>query len=651
MVTPKAQFIIVLIILFFGQLSYAEDIVYKEKDIILNGDFKSSYRTAWHVYWCDITYKAAKDGESGLRLSDLSAPYDHYAFQKLLVPSELDSAKIRFDYRAVENTGYGIEGQPVELQVSIAKSKGFASHDLGEISPLTPVGAIYSEKIEAEFEWRTFEADLDQALIEKMQAAHDAGEFVFLQFSQRKTGTYEKHGFLTDIDNLSLEVHGKQNVPKMHGRIAYYEEKDDGERYAISTLDPNTNKADTIWTHPDGEFSSSANLAWKPDASEIAFISDHDFQFSVFHEDIYTIKPDGTGLRKIPGTPFHDGTDDGNFPKVTVQGAIRADTGEPGARYSIIMGIQGTNKGQMLVVAEGESVSFTIPDVPVLDDPNSFNQPIIMQFSGGDCTSGIDYGFPVAPVNNGVVDLGTISFFAFNCLGVLTGYHANDLTWKRDGSEIGLDIIGLYKISSGAVSEFQITKVEPDGGPFSDKMSWSPVDDRYLYLNFITSRTNYTINIAEEGGESKTLLELEHCEVTPAWLPDGSGFIYVGQPPHEAFDDDIFQYDFATGQTKRLTYFKDLLIKGISVSPDGRHIVFELAEGITDPHRNDLWIMDRLNPAEIWPITSSGNCSSPDWSRKDGVSDSDDNPPGTDDDPPGNGGGSGGGGGCFLSIF
>ena len=40
-----------------------------------------------------------------------------------------------------------------------------------------------------------------------------------------------------------------------------------------------------------------------------------------------------------------DGSDDGNSPTVTVKGAIEADSGTSGARYSIIIGIQGTDKG------------------------------------------------------------------------------------------------------------------------------------------------------------------------------------------------------------------------------------------------------------------------------------------------------------------
>ena len=113
----------------------------------------------------------------------------------------------------------------------------------------------------------------------------------------------------------------------------------------------------------------------------------------------------------------------------------------------------------------------------------------------------------------------------------------------------------------------------------------------------------------------------------------------------------------ATGQRQRLTYFHRDLIQNLSISPSGRHIVFELHDSVGEPYRSDLWIMDRLNPVEIWPITNSGKCTTPNWSRRDvTISDA----PGNGNTPaggntPGNAsntgsGGGGGGGGCFIVI-
>ena len=83
----------------------------------------------------------------------------------------------------------------------------------------------------------------------------------------------------------------------------------------------------------------------------------------------------------------------------------------------------------MVVVEEGQSASFTIPDVPVLGDPSVFSQGIILQWSSESCSAGIEYAFPTAMVGNGAVDLGTIIFVAADCSGDLVFSEPNDLSW------------------------------------------------------------------------------------------------------------------------------------------------------------------------------------------------------------------------------
>lgn len=655
--------LVMALFIFIGSpaVSTGEDLVYTDKEIIRNGDFRSSLYTAWYVYWCDVTSLARKGEEgSGLRMENLGVDDDRYAFQTLTLPTDLTSATFSFDYRAEAELGVGVDGQPVLLEVSVASSKGFDSENLEETAPLTQLGVLFTETITAEFDWRSHMTDFDPALVSAVQAAHAAGEHVFLQFAQRKTEAYDKHGFTADIDNASLKVSGRQTIPEMQGLIAYLEEDEAGDPFAISTLDPETHEKKRIWTHPDGAFDTFSNLAWKPDGSELAFISDHDFNFSIFRADIFAIRPDGSGLHRIPGYPLQDDVNDGRFPKVTVHGTIRADTGTPGATYSIIMGIQGTNKGHFVILSEGESESFTIPDVPVIGDPAIFNQPFILQYSGGGCMAGIEFAFPTGMVAGDSVELGTFSFIAANCAGILTGYQPSDLSWKKDGSEIGFALLGLRKFAVDATNEFEIIEMEPNGGGLTSGLAWSPVDDRYLYEEFDYTTTNQHLMIAEEGGQPQMLLEDFDGFVTPAWLPDGSGFVYVGKI-EPGIDEEIFQYDLASGESTRLTYFKDLVIDCLSVSSNGRHIVFEIQNRDSYPSTSRLWVMDRLNPVEIWPITSDGSFINPDWSRTDVVLDEDadpaddDTPPNDDgdedDDSGDDGGGSSGGGGsggCFI---
>lgn len=122
--------------------------------------------------------------------------------------------------------------------------------------------------------------------------------------------------------------------------------------------------------------------------------------------------------------------------------------------------------------------------------------------------------------------------------------------------------------------------------------------------------------MAEEGGEPEIIVENINDYTQPAWLPDGSGIVYTGQPDRRySFDDNIYFHDLASGQTQRLTYFYRENIQNLSISPDGRHIVYERRTQPGAHYRSDFWIMDRLNPVERWRVTYQGNCTHPDWSR------------------------------------
>jgi Tol biopolymer transport system component len=643
--------VITLLSLVIAPLSHAQDIGFTDKEIVRNGDFEHK-TDAWYQFRCDYGSWYAKSGEYGLRLGSLTGILyeERYFFQQLILPSQLDSATISLDYRSDEIT-FG-DALPVKFDIVIAKSAGFESWDLEETPPLEVLGVIHSETIDTAFDWRTFNTPLDPALIAQIQAAHTAGEYLFLLVSQTKTGV--KHGFETEIDNLSIKVSGTQSVPTMEGKIAFLQDGDDGDPSAIAMLDPNDRSVTQIWAHPEGTFREWSNVAWNPEATRLAFVSDHDFQFSVFKSNIFSVKPDGSDVHRIPNTPTRQEIEEGDYPRVTVKGVLKADTGIAGDRYNIIMGVQGTKAGTSLVVSGNETVSFTIPDVPVLDSPDSFNQALILTYSSTTCNGGIEYAFPVGSVEGGSVDLGTVHFYGSNCIGKLISYRPFDLSWSHDGGDIGFTLLGLRKINVKATQEFDLTTIESQGSGFSSNMAWSPVDDRYLYLDANLSSGGDDLFIAEEGVEP-TLLAQHVADITPSWLPDGSAFLYVGWPMEETLIDDhnIFQYDLTTGQIKQLTYFRNEHLQNLSISPDGRHLIFERHDQILNPKR-DLWMMNRLNPVDIWRITQSGEFRAPNWSRKtvsmdsDAQDDDDTIPPDEDNTTPSHSG-SNGGGGCYIS--
>jgi hypothetical protein len=636
--------------------TFADDIVYTDRDIIRNGDFEGNLYTAWHTFWCDVhSDRGAFSGSYVLSLDYLDETHDHYCFQMLAIPSHLDSASIHFHYRSAENYNYG--GSAVELQVSITSAKTFDSANLEENPPLTTIGVIFSETIDSTSEWIEFGADIEPSVIEGMQAAHDAGEFVFLVFSQLLTD--RSSGFDVQIDELSFLVNGTQYVPEMQGKIACHETNDDGTPVSVALFDPNTREVNTIWNHPDGEFGYWSNITWHPDATSMAFISDHDFNFSIFRADIFSIKPDGTGLHRVPDFLTQEEIEDGDYPRVTVKGVLEFDDGNStGTSYFVALGIQGTDKGAVLSGRSSESVAFSIPDVPVLGDPGTFDQMFVLQYSSGFCSMGIEYYPGMGMVAGDTVDVGTVKLFATACIGIIASDHPHSLSYNHDGTEIGFRFSGLRRVSVEATGEFDIIEINPPlGGDLVTAFAYSPVDNRYLYKKFNWAGGGSSLFLAEEGQDPQLMVERDIDDANPVWLPDGSGFIYEGPPEDESsFDDVIFYYDLNTGEKQRLTYFHKELIHELAVSPDGRYVLFEFG----DYDHTDFWILDRLNPVEIWPANENGNCAYPAWSTKDVVIDGDDET--TDDEnndnnsdensnTDGSDGGDGGGGGCFVSTL
>src|SRR5689334_6760110 len=72
-----------------------------------------------------------------------------------------------------------------------------------------------------------------------------------------------------------------------------------------------------LWSHPQATKDLGINgLAWRPDGTELAFTSGHAAATSLYHSDVYAVRPDGTGFRKITNPP--DRGEFGRYPKGTV---------------------------------------------------------------------------------------------------------------------------------------------------------------------------------------------------------------------------------------------------------------------------------------------------------------------------------------------
>ena len=79
-----------------------------------------------------------------------------------------------------------------------------------------------------------------------------------------------------------------------------------------------------LWTHPDAKKPLGIDsLAWSPDGKQIAISSRHAAVASLYDADLYVVKPDGSGFRKLTNAPEH--SEFAKYPKGVVSVTVRND--------------------------------------------------------------------------------------------------------------------------------------------------------------------------------------------------------------------------------------------------------------------------------------------------------------------------------------
>ena len=123
---------------------------------------------------------------------------------------------------------------------------------------------------------------------------------------------------------------------------------------------------------------------------------------------------------------------------------------------------------------------------------------------------------------------------------------------------------------------------------------------------------------AKGGTSPKQLLRSEHTSgnvdvelVTPSWLPDGSGFLFVGATEGTDWNSSILAYDVEQGTaTTLLPAPADSSFYSLAISPDGTKIVYCLRN--QDTASRDLHLVDvsTTTPTDT-KITNDGKSCSP----------------------------------------
>ncbi len=452
--------------------------------------------------------------------------------------------------------------------------------------------------------WVTDTTDLSSipGLIDKFKQAYQNGERVRLVVGYERDNTNDD--ILMLVDDISFWTwDGQRFQPFLGGAIAFIGKNSSGQ-YTVEWIYPDGSDRTTVWTYPSSTTVKLWKPAWRPDGREIAFASGHESSASPYLTDIYAVRPDGSGLRRITNPPAMSEVQSG-YQYGTVTGRLYNNYGTVTAMNLYVMGAKTPvpfNPG-----ARGDTTTFTILNVADLGPGE--DQPLVITWGDGTCATGVEWevGTTIDVQPGQTIDIGTITFD-----GDCNKFEASTPTWKWDGTEVGFSGAGLAR-RANANGEF-LGRPLFNTGIIGNDLDWSPADtlpDREQVLFQGQANGAFGIHLTTEGSSSATTLVndsqfLGAITGEQAWLPDGSTFVY------STSDGQIYEYDpnNTSSPGKKLLALNNEIVEGLSVSPDGDYIVFERIMG---PKR-ELWILYRKSPNVLWPLVTDF-ATDPDWGK------------------------------------
>jgi hypothetical protein len=394
------------------------------------------------------------------------------------------------------------------------------------------------------------------------------------------------------------------------GAIAYIRNNTE-----IRLIDSNGKNDRRLWTDTAiREGLELHDVSWRPDGKELAFSSSHEALFSLYEADLFAIRPDGTGFRKITNAPSRRAF--GNYKKGTVTVTVRnnqfAYQGNLSTSSSFFVTVAGAEEPQLITVLPGASKTITFKSVCDFGKKPQAIVAIYGKYRWFIPGADVEAGKTVKAPDLNITGEGMNLFGAFRPV------------WKQDGSMIS------YRDGVCIVSK---TLAHPEAGDvsfdplFKGKTPMGTCSWAYGPTPFLFDQVLYTENSAEEGSgiflmkeggqhdASKKITlysEIQYQVLHDLkWLPDGSGFLY------SAIDlsyqsANIFWFDMQTRQTKQITQLNGEFARKFTVSPSGKWIVYERAKTNEENKDVDLWIVGVDGKGEKLLVK---NGLSPSWSK------------------------------------
>ncbi len=375
-------------------------------------------------------------------------------------------------------------------------------------------------------------------------------------------------------------------APIPSGTIAYSR---DGKE--IRLIKPDGSNDHLLFTDSNAHpYLGINDLSWRPDGKELAFSSGHEAAVSVYHADLYLIKPDGSGLRKLTNAPSRK--EFNKYPQGSVSLTVRNNQytfqQAQASNGVFTVYIAGADLPQQITCAPGQSKTIVFKNVA---DFGKKAQAIVATWGK------FRWVMPGTDVQAGKTIKAPDLLISGDGIEYLGAYHP---VWKNDASALsyrtGACTVNIIPYNA-PVGEYYYQPMFGGKAPFGSCFwDWGPTAslmNQVIYTE--NSGDHSSIYQMKEGGTHPGTYLTDYADIQYQilsdlhWLPDGSGLLYSTIDLFRQ-KSNIFRYDIRSKKTTQLTNFENEFARTFSISPEGGWIVFERAKEFDDDKPSDLWI-------------------------------------------------------------
>ena len=315
--------------------------------------------------------------------------------------------------------------------------------------------------------------------------------------------------------------------------------------------------------------------------------------WSPYGADLFALTTD-QGVRRLTNSPSYAEIANGALPTGGVTLKVRNLNAYRIGPISIH--VQGTRVlGSLSLGPHGEG-AVTLPQVADL------GAGVLQTISAR-----LDTRTTIAAVGVDVRAGSTVTVSGALAIGTPVDQQATQPAFHHTGRHVVLSLGGLrtLPVEGGVPSTAHM------GNLLGSSPAYAPADGRVLYVGM------GGIWLLRPG-EAQARKVVSHpsggLADGPAWLPDGSGFVYTAATQHptlQTASTQIFLRRFAEGSPRQLTATFGMAAADLVVSPDGAFVAFRRA-GSSRLH-GDLWILPIGAPSRMWRVTRGENARHGAW--------------------------------------